>query len=243
MGESIIRMHEVHKSFGEEEILRGLSFEVERGQCLGLMGGSGTGKSVTLRHLIGLIRPDSGSVEVDGEDMTTIGRKGLANLRKRMGYVFQEGALIDWLTVAENLALPLRENTKLDEAEIEAKVADKLALVHIPDSGPKFPTELSGGMRRRVGLARALIPDPEIVLYDEPNAGLDPRIARSINHLIRELSEKLEVTSVVVEHRVDCLRTVADEVIFLHEGRARVRATTDEFFRPTDPELREFLGA
>ena len=242
MAEPIIRMRDVHKAFGEQRILQGMSFDVERGQCLGLMGGSGTGKSVTLRHLIGLIRPDSGEVLVDGQDLTRIGRKELAALRRRMGYVFQDGALINWLTVAENLALPLRENTKLGEAEIEAKVAEKLALVHVPDAGPKLPTELSGGMRRRVGLARALITDPEIVLYDEPNAGLDPRIARSINHLMRELSEKLEVTSVVVEHRTDCLRTVADEVIFLFEGRARVRATTEEFFRPTDPELREFLG-
>ena len=243
MAEPIIRMHEVHKSFGDQPILQGLSFEVQRGQCLGLMGGSGTGKSVTLRHLIGLIAPDHGTVEVDGQDMGCIGGRDLAALRRRMGYVFQDGALINWLTVAENLALPLQENTRLGADEIAAKVAEKLALVHVPDAGSKLPTELSGGMRRRVGLARALIPDPEIVLYDEPNAGLDPRIARSINGLIRELSEKLAVTSVVVEHRVDCLRTVADEVIFLHEGRARVRAATADFFRPTDPELREFLGA
>jgi len=243
MAEPIIRMRDVHKAFGEQHILQGLSFDVERGQCLGLMGGSGTGKSVTLQHLIGLTRPDQGEVLVGGQDLMRISRKELAALRRRMGYVFQDGALINWLTVAENLALPLRENTKLGEAEVEAKVAEKLALVHIPDAGSKLPTELSGGMRRRVGLARALITDPELVLYDEPNAGLDPRIARSINHLIRELSEKLEVTSVVVEHRVDCLRTVADEVIFLFEGRARVRAATEEFFRPTDPELREFLGA
>ncbi len=243
MAEPIIRMHEVHKTFGDQPILQGLSFEVERGQCLGLMGGSGTGKSVTLRHLIGLIAPDQGTVEVDGQDMSTIGQRELATLRRRMGYVFQDGALINWLSVAENLALPLRENTRLGEEEIDEKVAEKLALVHVPDAGPKLPTELSGGMRRRVGLARALITDPEIVLYDEPNAGLDPRIARSINSLIRELSEKLTVTSVVVEHRIDCLRTVADEVIFLHEGRARVRAVTDDFFRPTDPELCEFLGA
>ena len=242
MPETIIRMSGVEKSFGDHQILRGMSFDVHRGQCLGLMGGSGSGKSVTLRHLIGLIRPDAGLVEVDGQDLTKISRRELAELRKRMGYVFQDGALINWLTVAENLALPLEENTNLDAAEIAAKVQEKLELVHVPDTGQKFPTELSGGMRRRVLLARALITDPEIILYDEPNAGLDPRTARSINHLMRELSDKLEVTSIVVEHRIDCLKTVADEVVFLFEGQARVRDTAASFFQPTDPELREFLG-
>lgn len=242
MGEVIIRMRDVEKSFGQQHILRGLSFEVTRGECLGLMGGSGSGKSVTLRHLIGLVQPDAGAVEVDGQDLSTIGRKDLEELRRRMGYVFQDGALINWLTVSENLALPLEENTDLSSEEIGGKVEQKLELVHVPDAGPKYPSQLSGGMRRRVGLARALITDPEIVLYDEPNAGLDPRLARSINDLIRELSESLNVTSVVVEHRIECLKTVADEVVFLHEGRARVRAPTEEFFRPTDPELREFLG-
>jgi phospholipid/cholesterol/gamma-HCH transport system ATP-binding protein len=242
MTQALIKVRDLVKSYGSQQILRGLSFEVHRGQCLGLMGGSGSGKSVTLRNLIGLVRPDGGTVEVDGQDLNAISPAELATLRRRMGYVFQEGALINWLTVSENLALPLEENTDLGKDEIEAKVAEKLTLVHVPDAGAKLPTELSGGMRRRVGLARALITDPEIVLYDEPNAGLDPRIARSINHLMRELSEKLAVTSVVVEHRIDCLRTVADEVIFLHEGRARVRAATEDFFQPTDPELREFLG-
>lgn len=240
--DTIIRMEGVYKAFGDQEILRGMSFEVARGECLGLMGGSGTGKSVTLRHLIGLVQPDAGLVEVDGQDLTTIGKRDLAELRKRMGYVFQDGALINWLTVAENLALPLEENTSLGPAEIRDKVEEKLELVHVPGTGEKFPTELSGGMRRRVGLARALITDPEIILYDEPNAGLDPRIARSINGLMRELSEKLEVTSIVVEHRIECLKTVADEVIFLFDGQARVRAETEAFFKPTDPELREFLG-
>ncbi len=242
MGEPIIRMQDVTKSFGEQKILQGLSFEVRRGECLGLMGGSGTGKSVTLRLLVGLLKPDTGTIEVDGLDLARLTRHELADLRRRMGYVFQDGALINWLSVSENLALPLQENTHLGEEEIRAKVAEKLALVHVEGAADKMPSELSGGMRRRVGLARALITDPEIVLYDEPNAGLDPKIARSINHLMRELSDKLAVTSVVVEHRVDCLRTVADEVIFLYEGHALVRAATEEFFRPKNPILRDFLG-
>jgi len=241
-GDVLIRMADVHKAFGDHQILRGLSFEVRRGRCLGLMGGSGTGKSVSLQHLIGLLQPDQGSVVVDGLDLATIDHRQLADLRRRMGYVFQEGALINWLTIAENLALPLQENTDLSPSEIADRVHDKLSLVHIPDAGDKFPAQISGGMKKRVGLARALITDPEIILYDEPNAGLDPQIARSINRLIRELSDKLRVTSVVVEHRIDCLKAVADEVVFMHEGRALVHAPIDEFFQPTEPTLKAFLG-
>lgn len=240
--EPLIRLEGVHKSFGNQHILRGLSFDVRRGQCLGVMGGSGSGKSVTLRHVIGLLQPDAGRIVVDGQDMAQTSEADLADLRRRMGYVFQEGALIDWLTVAENLALPLQETTNLQPAEISDRVAHTLGLVHIPDSADKFPNQISGGMKKRVGLARALITEPEIVLYDEPNAGLDPRIARSINALIRELSDTLEVTSLVVEHRIDCLKAVADEVIFMHAGVALVREPIETFFDPDEPKLKEFLG-
>ncbi len=238
----VIRFENVHKAFGEFEILCGLDLEIRRGKTLGIMGGSGTGKSVALRHAIGLLKSDEGRVMVDGNDMNTIEPKALADLRKRMGYVFQEGALINWLTIAENLALPLRENTKLGEAEIRDKVQEKLELVYIPDAGEKLPSEISGGMKKRVGLARALITDPEIILYDEPNAGLDPEISTSINRLIRELGDKLQVTAIVVEHRIGCLKTVADEVAFLFEGKALVHETTEQFFRPTHPRLVQFLG-
>ena len=238
----LIRFRDVHKSFGDQEILCGLDLEVRRGKTVGIMGGSGTGKSVTLRHVIGLLQPDSGLVEVDGHDMSTITARDLAALRKRMGYVFQEGALINWLTVAENLALPLRENTELSEARIQELVQEKLELVYIPDAGEKLPSEISGGMKKRVGLARALITDPEIILYDEPNAGLDPEISASVNHLIRELSDKLEVTAIVVEHRIGCLKIVADEVAFLYEGRVLVLEPTESFFKPTHPRLAQFLG-
>jgi len=243
MSEPLIRFDDVHKSFGSQHVLRGLTFEVERGRTLGIMGGSGSGKSVALRHVVGLVRADSGTVEVDGHDMAKISREELRDLRRRMGYVFQEGALINWLSVAENLALPLRENTDLPESEIERRVAQKLALVKVPEAADKFPSELSGGMKKRVGLARALIADPEIVLYDEPNAGLDPEIAASINALIRELSDELEVTSIVVEHRIPCLKKVADEVLFLQDGKVLVREPTESFFHPTHPRLVEFLGA
>jgi phospholipid/cholesterol/gamma-HCH transport system ATP-binding protein len=238
----VVRVENVHKAFDGKRVLNGVTFDLERGKCLGIMGGSGSGKSVTLRHVIGLLTPDAGGIEVAGKQLVGLPRQELVELRRRMGYVFQEGALINWLTVAENLALPLRENTRLTEPEIDAKVREKLELVHIPDAGGKLPSEISGGMKKRVGLARALITEPEIVLYDEPNAGLDPEIAASINHLMRELSERLAVSSLVVEHRIECLKTVCDEVLFLHEGQVLVRQPTAEFFRPSHPRLRAFLA-
>lgn len=240
--EIIIRFRDVVKSFGPHHILKGLSFDVPRGRVLGIMGGSGTGKSVTLRHVIGLLKPDAGTVEVEGRNVSDLGRAELQSLRKRMGYVFQEGALINWLTVAENLALPLVENTDLKKAEIDDLVAEKLAQVHIPDAGEKLPSEISGGMKKRVGLARALITDPDIILYDEPNAGLDPEISRSINELMREIADTHDATALVVEHRVECIETVCDEVVFLHGGKALVHEPTSEFLRPTHPRLVEFLG-
>lgn len=237
----VIRFVDVHKAFGEHRVLQGLSFELRRGESLGIMGASGTGKSVALRHIVGLIKPDAGLVEVEGKDMATISRPELDQLRRRMGYVFQEGALINWLSVSDNLALPLRENTDMSEDDIQDAVQEILELVQVPTAGEKLPWEISGGMKKRVGLARALISKPEIVLYDEPNAGLDPEIARAINKLIRELSEKLDVTAIVVEHRIACLKETTDEIIFLDEGKALLRQPTEQFFSPTHPRLIRFL--
>ena len=159
-----------------------------------------------------------------------------------MGYLFQEAALINWLSVGENVALPLRENTDLPDSEIRDRVQEKLELVHIPDTWEKMPNQISGGMKKRVGLARALINDPQIILYDEPNAGLDPEISRSINETIRELKDRLQVTSIVVEHRIECIRVVADDVLFLEGGRALVNLPTDEFFQCRHPRIAQFLG-
>ena len=242
MSETIIRFRDVHKAFGAQKVLRGLSFDVARGKTLAIMGPSGTGKSVVLRHVIGLLKPDSGSVEVEGREVSTLKRRELSELRKRMGFLFQEGALINWLSVGDNIALPLRENTDLKEAEIKSRVQHKLELVRIPDAWNKMPSQISGGMKKRVGLARALITDPEIVLYDEPNAGLDPEISRSINDLIRDVQRELHVTSIVVEHRVPCIRTVADEVLFLEGGRALVQLPPDQFFHSQEPRIVQFLG-
>jgi phospholipid/cholesterol/gamma-HCH transport system ATP-binding protein len=241
-GDPVIRFESVHKSFGEEVVLDGLTFDVPRARTLAIMGPSGSGKSVTLRQIIGLMRPDRGRVLVEGSEVATMGRAELSAMRRKMGYVFQEGALINWLNVGDNIALPLRETTKLSEGEIRDRVLDKLELVHIPDAWEKMPSEISGGMKKRVGLARALVIEPEIILYDEPNAGLDPEIARAINTTIRELADNLEVTSIVVEHRVDCIEAVADEVIFLHEGKVLIQAPPHEFFTSDHPRLLRFFG-
>lgn len=240
--ETVIRFVDVHKAFGEQKVLQGLSFAVERGRTLAIMGPSGTGKSVVLRHAIGLMKPDRGLIEVEGRDVSKLAKRELSELRKRMGFLFQEGALINWLSVGENVALPLRENTSMKSAEIRALAEAKLDLVHIADAWDKMPTQISGGMKKRVGLARALVTDPEIILYDEPNAGLDPEIAASINDLIREVQEQLHVTSIVVEHRVRCIKTVADEVLFLEGGRALVQLPPDQFFSSDNERLVRFLG-
>lgn len=240
--EVLIRFVDVHKSFGRQKVLSGLSFEVRRGETLAVMGPSGTGKSVVLRHAIGLLQPDSGRVEVEGRSVPDLRRRELSELRRRMGFVFQEGALINWLSVGDNVALPLRENTSLSEAEIRRRVQERLDLVRIPDAWEKMPSQISGGMKKRVGIARALVTDPEIILYDEPNAGLDPEISQSINELIVELQKKLSVTSMVVEHRVRCIRTVADRVIFLEKGSVLVDLPPREFFHSDHPRIQQFLG-
>jgi phospholipid/cholesterol/gamma-HCH transport system ATP-binding protein len=238
----VIRFQDVRKSFGAQKVLDGLSFEVERGRCLAIMGPSGTGKSVVLRHVIGLLRADSGTIEVEGRDVGRLTRNELGELRRRMGFLFQEGALINWLNVGENVALPLRENTRMSDAQIRERVQAKLELVHIPDSWEKMPSQISGGMKKRVGLARALITDPEIILYDEPNAGLDPEISQSINELLREVAREFNVTALLVEHRVRCIKSVADEVLFLEQGRALLTLPPKDFFASDHPRIVQFLG-
>ena len=240
--EVLVRFDKVSKSFGSFKVLDELSFVVRKGETLVLMGPSGTGKSVTLRHAIGLMQPDGGKVEVEGHDMATITRADLATLRKQVGYLFQEGALINWMSVGDNVALPLVENTDLSEEEIRSRVEAKLNLVHMDDVWDKMPTEISGGMRKRVGLARALITDPHMIFYDEPNAGLDPEISMSVNRLIRELADTLGITSIVITHLVSCVRTVADRVIMLEGGKKVVDTTPEDFLAGTNPRVKRFLG-
>ncbi|HVS17912.1 MAG TPA: ATP-binding cassette domain-containing protein [Planctomycetota bacterium] len=238
----VVRFSDVHKSFGALTVLNGLDLEVYQGETFAIMGPSGCGKSVTLRHLIGLLAPDSGRIEVWGRDMATIAADDLRAMRARMGFVFQEAALLNWLSAGDNVALPLRETTDLPDDEIVERVQQKLALVHVPDAYAKMPGELSGGMRKRVGLARALVTDPELILYDEPTAGLDPEISASINSLIAELGAELGVTAVVVTHHIGCVRTVADRVGLLDGGRLHYISSSEDFLGSEEPRLVRFLG-
>jgi phospholipid/cholesterol/gamma-HCH transport system ATP-binding protein len=238
----VIRYEKVSKSFGPKVVLKEMDLEVRRGETLAVMGPSGIGKSVTLQHAVGLLHADSGRVLVEGHDMKTVGRDDLRDLRRRMGYLFQDGALINWLSAGENVALPLRENTDLSDAEIRERAQERLEMVHLPDVYDRMPPELSGGMRKRVGLARALVTDPEIVFFDEPNTGLDPEISMSINHLMRELTEKLTITSIVVTHLVSCILVVADRVVLLDQGHVAAEGTPEDFVRSDNPRIRSFLA-
>jgi len=240
--EVVISYKNVCKRFGDKVVLKDLNLEVRRGETLVIMGPSGIGKSVTLRHGVGLMHPDSGTVSVEGQDLSTISHEDLAKLRKRMGYLFQDGALINWLTVGENVALPLRENSDLSEDEIQARVKDKLGLVQMDGTQDLMPPTLSGGMRKRVGLARALATDPEIVFYDEPNTGLDPEISMSVNHLIRDLAMRLNITSIVVTHLVSCVTVVADRVVLVDQGRVFAEGAPDEFLASNEERLNRFLA-
>ncbi len=238
-----IRCQGVSKAFGKRVILKDMNLEVRRGETFCIMGPSGCGKSVTLKHVIGLMQPDQGTVEVWGRDMRSLAREQLRELRSKIGYVFQEAALLNWLSAGDNVALPLRETTRLSEREIQERVRAKLELVRVPDAMEKLPNELSGGMKKRVGLARALVTDPELILYDEPTAGLDPEIASSINELIRELADSLHVTSLVVTHHVGTVKKVASRVGLLDNGRLNYVSGPEEFLNSKEPRLVRFLGA
>ena len=238
----VIRYEGVCKRFGNKVVLQDLDLAVRQGETLAIMGPSGIGKSVTLRHAVGLLHADSGRVLVEGHDMATIERTDLIELRKRMGYLFQEGALINWLSVGENVALPLRENTDLADEEIRERVEAKLGLVQMQNTYDLMPPQLSGGMRKRVGLARALVTDPEIVFFDEPNTGLDPEISMSINHMIKELAEGLRITSIVVTHLVSCILVCADRVVLIDQGRVFAEGTPEEFIRSDNERVQRFLA-
>ena len=238
----MIRLQDVHKSFGSQLVLDGVSFEVPKGGSLALMGPSGSGKSVILKHVIGLLQPDSGTVEVCGKDLSKLGRKALRELRRDMGYLFQHSALINWLDVFENVALPLRETTSMREPEIRARVMQVLQQVGMDAARAKLPEEISGGMQKRVGLARALVTDPEVILYDEPEAGLDPQMSASVSRLIRRLREELGTTSITVTHSVSCARAVADTLAVFDAGRLIAVGTPDEVLASDLPRVREFLG-
>jgi phospholipid/cholesterol/gamma-HCH transport system ATP-binding protein len=238
-----IRCHGVAKSFRDKAVLRGVTLDVHGGETLALLGGSGSGKSVLLKHMNGLLRADAGSVEVDGTPLATLDEDALVPVRKRVSMLFQQGALFDSLTVGDNVAFPIREHRLMPEADIPARIREALAMVGLEGSEHLMPSELSGGMRKRAALARALVLEPRALLYDEPTTGLDPVVAAKINHLIRDLQQRLGLTSVVVTHDLASAFYVADRIAFLYEGRIRFVGTTAEARATADPPLREFLTA
>ena len=224
-------------------MLRGLSLDVLTGETLVILGGSGSGKSVLLKHMNALLRPDAGTVEVDGEAIGALGENELRPVRRKVGMLFQQGALFDSLTVGDNVAYPLREHRLLPRADIPARVREALAMVDLAETEPLMPAELSGGMRKRAALARALVLEPRALLYDEPTTGLDPVVGARINHLIRDLQRRLGLTSVVVTHDLASAFFVADRIAFLHEGTIRFTGTPEAARTATDPRLHEFLTA
>jgi phospholipid/cholesterol/gamma-HCH transport system ATP-binding protein len=217
--EPVISLREVVKSFDGRVVLSGVTFDVMKGETMVIMGGSGCGKSTLLRMIIGSFRPDSGSIRMYGQEVTDMGEAELNAVRRRFGILFQSGALFNSMSVAENVALPLREHTQLDENTIEIMVKIKLELVGLREHATKYPAQISGGMKKRAGLARALALDPQILFYDEPSAGLDPVTSAEIDQLMVDLSQKLGVTSLVVTHEMDSAFTIADRMVMLDKGR------------------------
>ncbi len=236
-----ITLRGLTQRFGENEVLRGVDMEIYRGETLVILGSSGGGKSVLLRHLPGLLRPTAGSICVDGLEISRLKDRELGPIRRQMGVMFQGGALFDSFTVAENIAFPLRESGVTNEAEITSRVTEALEIVRLPGQENKLPSELSGGMRKRVALARAVVGKPACVLYDEPHAGLDPITADSIDHLIKNLQRVQGTTNVVVTHEMRSVFHIADRVIFLEQGRVHWTGTPAELRETTNPELRAFI--
>ncbi|MBC8327533.1 MAG: ATP-binding cassette domain-containing protein [Planctomycetes bacterium] len=238
----MIELRDVRKAFGRQQVLDGLDLTVEAGSSYAVMGPSGSGKSVLLKHVIGLLKPDSGRVLVAGHSVPELHREELRDLRRDMGYLFQHGALINWLSVFDNIALPLRETTAMGEEEVRGRVEKVLGQVQLSGTDDKYPSEISGGMQKRVGLARALVTEPSVILYDEPEAGLDPGMSQAISELMRQIQTELEMTSLVVTHSDRCARIVADRLGIFEKGRFLVEGTPAEVLDSDHPRVREFLG-
>jgi phospholipid/cholesterol/gamma-HCH transport system ATP-binding protein len=236
-----IEFRHIRKSFDDNHVLRDVNFEVGSGETLAVIGRSGSGKSVILKHMVGLVKPDAGQVLVDGEDITPLHERELFRVRKKFGFLFQSAALLDSLTVGENVGLPLRELHTCREDEVAGIIAEKLGMVGLTGIEDLMPVELSGGMRKRVGLARAIVMEPEIILYDEPTTGLDPVTSDTINELILRLQDRLSITSVVVTHDMASIRKVADRVSMLHEGVIVFTGTVAELDTTDNPIVRQFV--
>ena len=238
----MIRVDNLWKSFGRQEVLRGVSFEVRQGEFMALIGGSGSGKSLLLKLVVGLLKPDKGRIWISGKDVAAFSRQELESLRSRIGFVFQGGALFDSMTVFDNVAFPLREKTSLGEKEIRRKVTEELELVGLRDAEHKFPAQLSGGMLKRVALARTLVRDPEIVLFDEPTTGLDPVVSRAVLDLFGEVHQRLKLTGILVSHEIPRIFEIVQQEAMLHEGRIVAVEPPERLCASPDPVIKQFVN-
>jgi phospholipid/cholesterol/gamma-HCH transport system ATP-binding protein len=239
----VVELRDVTKSFGPKRVLDEVSLTVARGHGVCILGRSGTGKSVTLKHIVGLVKPDAGRVFVEGQDITEMPIAALSDVRKRIGFLFQNAALFDSISVGENVAFPLRRHSQLDDAAIRSRALELLGQVGLGSEYDTMPADLSGGMRKRAGLARALALDPAILLADEPSAGLDPVTAAEIDALLVDLKRRSNTTMVVVTHNIPSARAIADQFLFLHEGRVLERGSAEDLDRSRSPLVREFMRA
>ena len=237
----MIILDNVYKAFGPKQVLSGLSLEVREGDIAVLLGYSGTGKSVAIKHIVGLLEPDQGDVRVDGQSVPSLSRRELCELRTHIGYVFQFAALFDSMTVGENVAMGLRNQAAMTESIIQVRVHEALDLVDLPDAADLMPSDLSGGMRKRVGIARAIALKPKYLLYDEPTTGLDPVTAAVIDELMLRMQQTLGVTSLVITHDLRTAWTIGTRIAMLYEGQIRQCGTPDEIRNTTDPVVRQFI--
>jgi phospholipid/cholesterol/gamma-HCH transport system ATP-binding protein len=237
----MIRLVDVHKAFGPKKVLNGFTLDVNEGETTVIIGYSGSGKSVAIKHIVGLLEPDAGTAFVDGQEVPTLARRELYRLRSKIGYVFQFAALFDSLTIGENVAMGLRKQSELSPAEIDQRVDEALQLVDLPNVEDRFPAELSGGMRKRVGIARAIALRPKYILYDEPTTGLDPVTSAVIDQLMIRMRDTLGVTSVVITHDMRSAYTVGTRIAMLYEGQARQVGSVDEIRHTADPVVRQFI--
>lgn len=237
----MIEIKHLKKSFNGQPVLRDIQLSISEGEIMVIVGGSGCGKTVLLRSIIGLVRPDAGQIIVQGEDIAHLNRSRLFEVRKKFGMLFQGSALFDSMTVEENIALPLNEHTSLTVSEIKDKVREKLAMVGLHDIEEKKPSELSGGMKKRVGLARALVMDPQYVLFDEPTTGLDPVMSDSINNLVLNTNKQLNITSIVVTHDMNSAFKIGDRIAMIHDGKVIFSDTALKFKHSKNPLVRQFI--
>ncbi len=239
----IIRVRGLHQHFGDNHVLRGIDLDVHRGETLCLLGASGGGKTVLVKHMLGLMRPYKGTIEIDGVDISQMRERDLGPVRKKVGMMFQNSALFDSMTVAQNIAFPLLEDGVKDTDELNRRVSEVLEIVRLPGQEEKMPSELSGGMKKRVALARAIVDRPACVCYDEPHAGLDPITAGSIDKLIKRLQNELGITNIVITHELRSVFRIADRIIFMKDGTVYWQGTPAEMQASTDPVLTHFLTA